>query len=137
MKAHVAAIKAFLAPLAYDTHTVWVPSPIPAQYVVLGVKGAEPGSELPLCGTHQVLDTDIRVKAVTGTPDGVLIMLDRIRDHLSPSWGWTRIPMAGRRAQIKFVRSEFVDVDVDATITGTSRHPAVGVDTYRLHSQPT
>lgn len=136
MKAHVDAVNAHLTPLSYATYTVWAPAPVPAQYVVIEVKGWDLGDELPLCGTNTVLDTEIRVKAVTGTPDGVLIMLDRIRDRLSPGWAWAPIPMTGRTAQTKFVRSEFVTVDRDAVITATSRHPAFGVDTYRLHSQP-
>ena len=44
----------------------------------------------------------------------------------------------GRRwkAETRWERSEFVDVDPTVTIAATNKHPALGVDTYRLTSEP-
>ena len=92
---------------------------------------------MPVCGATDALDTDVRIKAVTGTPDGVAIMLNRIRVRMSPQLLPRLVPMTGRAVWLQFVRSEFIDVDQDVIITGTNRHPAVGVDTYRLVSEPT
>ena len=136
MNAELKAVKDALGSLSYPVFVVWATAPVPAQYVVLGGRGWEAPDDLPVCGTSDTLDTDIRVKAVTGTPEGVLTMLARIRGLLSPQLAETRLPLTGRRVSVRFARSEFVDVDTDQTITGTNRHPAFGVDTYRLTSEP-
>ena len=134
MIAELTGLKARIETLTYPAFIVWATTP-PAQYVVLGAKGWE-SPESALCTTSSSIDTDIRVRAVTGTPEGVVIMLDRIRNLLSPSLAETKITVAGRDVAIRFVRSEFIDIDQDTTITGTNRHPAFGVDTYRLISEP-
>lgn len=136
MIAELGALTTALASLSYPVYVVWVPSPVPAQYVVLGGRGWESPDDLPLCSTSGTLDTDVRIKAVTGTPEGVFTMLARIRGVLSPNLTETTLPLTGRSVSIRFVRSEFVDVDTDTTITGTNRHPAFGVDTYHITSQP-
>lgn len=132
---HLQALKASLVPLSYPTHMLWA-SEVTGQYLVLGSPGWTRPGEMPLCGESDDLDTDIRVTAVTGTPDGVLTMLARVRGLWSPRLAQTRVPMAGRDVRLRFVRSEFVTVDQDVTLANTSRHPGVGVDTYRLVSQP-
>lgn len=132
---HLQAISARLASLGYATYLVYAPEVQPQYLVLSGPSWATP-DELPLSTTSDDLTTDIRVKAVTGTPEGVGVMLTRIRELLSPRLAETSVPMAGRDFRLRFERSEFLEVDTDLTITGTNRHPAVGVDTYRLVSQP-
>jgi hypothetical protein len=136
MLEHLKAIADYLADLAYTTHLVAAPV-VSSQYIVLGGRSWATPEDLPLCGVSQALETDWRLTAVAGLPDGVMIMLARLREQLSPGIRWTRIPMTGRLCWVKFERSEFVAVDRDLTVTNTNRHPAVGVDTYRIMSEPT
>lgn len=132
MNEHVAALDARLTYTVFDTFAT---SPAPAQYVVIeGVPRLT--AEVPLAEVLETIDTEIRVKAVVGTVPGVRIMLANIKAELSPTRAGTPLVVAGRNARILHVRSEFVDVDQDTTITGTNRHPAFGVDTYRLVSEP-
>lgn len=106
------------------------------RYYVISFPAFSPSDERGICSTTDVIDTPVRLKAVTGTPEGVLTMLTLARNELSPGGASTALVVAGRNASIRFERSEFVDVDDSTTITDTDRHPAVGVDTYRLVSQP-
>ncbi len=73
---------------------------------------------------------------MAGTPAGVEVMLRRVRGLLSPGRSWVRLTVPDRSAETKFARSEFIGVDDSTTITGTDRHPGVGVDSYRLISEP-
>lgn len=136
MIAHLKALAAVLEPLGYPVHLVWADT-VTSQYVVLGGRGWDRPEEMPVCGLTDDLDTDVRVRAVTGTVAGVGTMLTRIRSLLSPNMGETVVPMGGRTVRVRYERSEFLDVDRDTTIAGTERHPAYGVDTYRLISEPT
>lgn len=133
MIAHVAAIKAAVETLGFEVHVAHAVTSS-TKYVVLSAPGWDASGELPVCGVSDVLDTDLRVKAVTGTATGVMVMLDLIRDLLSPGLAWAPLAVDGRSAATKFTRSEFVGVDPTVTITATNRHPAQGVDTYRLVS---
>ena len=91
--------------------------------------GADPDSALDNhAGAFQV---DVRIRAVAGTPKGVGILLDQARASVPG-----RLTVAGRRAEVQWTRSEFIDLDRDSTIPATNRHPAVGVETYTLTSQP-
>lgn len=135
MITHLTAVKDHLASLSYLTHLVWAPT-VTSQYLVLNGAGWNQPEDLPLCGLSEVLDTDLRVTAVAGTPEGADIMLRRVRAILSPLMAITRVPLAGRDLRVRFERSEFLTVDQDQVITGTNRHPALGVDTYHLTSQP-
>lgn len=129
------ALEAVLAPLGYKIHRWTVPT-ITEQYLVLSSPGYGDAVEDSICGTGDDLDVPLRVTAVAGTPDGAVIMLNRVRALLSPGRDETRVPAEGLDVRVRFTRSEVVDVDRDVTITGTNRHPAYGVDTYRLVSQP-
>jgi hypothetical protein len=133
MKAHLDAVKARLSPTA-ATHLIWATGAHP--YYVLTSTGADLSDEDNVATQRDTLDALVRVKAVTGTADGVLKMLDLARAELSPGMDSSPLVVAGRSATIRFVRSEFVDVDEDVTLTATDRHPFVGVDTYRIVSQP-
>ena len=135
MKAHLDAIKAELAPLGYTTLFFAAPV-VSSQYLILSSPSWGGPLEAPVASTSGGVDVDVRVKAVTGTPEGVAIMLGRVRALLGPDNEWVRLTVAGRSAHVRFVRSEFIDVDRDVTITTTDRHPGVGVDTYRLVSEP-
>lgn len=132
---HLEAVKAQLASLGYTTWLFWADE-VSRQYVVLDGRSWDRPAEMPVAQLTDDLDTEFRVKAVAGTTSGAAIMLNRLRALLSPQLGPTQIPMAGRAVTVVFVRGEFIDVDQSTTIASTGRHPAVGVDTYRLVSQP-
>ena len=136
MKAHLDAVKARVESLGVATFIGWAYDP-PARYVILGPVTWDGSDELPLCGPEDVLDETFRVKAVAGTTvDGALILLGLIRDELSPGLRWEPLYVPGRAAEVKFWRFERAAVDQSTTTTSTDRHPAFGVDTYRLMSQP-
>lgn len=81
------------------------------------------------------MEASIRVRAVAGTPEGVEVLLRNARVALGN--GRRRdLTVSGRDASIRWERGEFIGLDPDATIPGTNRHPAVGVDTYTLTSHP-
>lgn len=133
MRDHLEAVKARLDDTA-PTFLTWATSG--NRYFVVSATGADLSDEDNVATQRDTFDALVRVKAVTGTPEGVYTLLDLARDELSPDFASSSLTVAGRKAEIRFVRSEFVDVDQDVTITGTDRHPAVGVDTYRIVSQP-
>jgi hypothetical protein len=132
---HLKAIKAALDPLGYTTHLV-AAAEVTGQYLVLGGRSWDRPDEMPVCNTTDSLVTDWRLTAVAGTPEGVGTMLRRARELLSPQLAPSRIPMAGRDVRVWFERGEFIGVDRDTVNTTTGRHPAYGVDTYRLTSEP-
>lgn len=135
MRAHLDALKARLSPLGYITHLYAAPT-ISSQYLILGGRW-RPGAEPSLCGTGRSIDTEVPITAVAGTPEGVAIMLDRVRGLLGPDDEWMPLVVAGRVAQTKFERSEGqIGYDTSVKITNTDRYPGVGVDSYRLLSEP-
>ena len=110
-------------------------TPAVPYFVLTGPSWGKP-DEAPLADADAALDDEFRVTGVTGTPEGAAILLKRAMDELSPAGAWKALEVPGRVAWVKFVRSEFVGVDRDLTIASTNRHPGVGVDTYRLVSEP-
>lgn len=135
MNAHLTALKSRLARLGYLTHLYSAPT-VTEQYLILSAPPWGDDLERAVSGAATSFTVEIRVKAVTGTTDGVVIMLDRVRAELSPEGVATRLTVAGRSAWIGYARSEFVDVDSDERIEGTNLHPAFGVDSYTLTSEP-
>lgn len=127
------AVQARLATI-WPTDITW--STRAAPYFVLSSPAFDPSDETAVSSTTDVLDAEVRVKAVTGTPEGVFTMLRLARDELSPGLRSSPLEVDGRVVSIRFVRSEFVDVDESTVVTGTDRHPAQGVDTYRIVSHP-
>lgn len=133
MIAELNAVKARLETI-WPTDVVWATRAAP--YFVVSSPAFDPSDEVAVSSTTDVIDAEVRVKAVTGTPTGVFTMLDLARDELSPGLRSSALEVEGRVTTIRFVRSEFVDVDDSTTVTGTDRHPAQGVDTYRIVSHP-
>jgi len=104
-------------------------------FVLAGPSWGSP-DEAPVCGRDEALDAEFRLTAVAGSPEGAAIILGAARAILSPAGAWTPLAYVGRSVSVRFVRSEFVGIDPDLTIPATNRHPGVGVDTYRLVSEP-
>lgn len=136
MIAELTAVDARIEALSYATHIGYTDSKAQAlPYVVLGAPGWDATAEVPLCGSSDVLDAEIRVKVVSGEATGVMKALKIIRDDLSPALASSVLEVPGRVARIKYVRSEFVAPDTSVTLTNGS-HPTQGVETYRITSQP-
>ena len=131
MRAHLAAMQARLAPLDLPIDR-WAPEPhrVPP-FLSLEAPSWDSDPDAPACDTSDAFWTSIRVRAVAGTPDGVAIILANVRRTLPGV-----LSVEGRAASITWTRSEFIEIDPDAIIPGTNRHPAYGVDTYTLTSQP-
>lgn len=111
---------------------VTVPKP---PYAVVAAVDRRSG-EVPVCDDRGVLDTEVRVTVVGITAVQAFAKLDLIADVLSPGLSWTPLTVAGRDAQLQWQRTEFVAADTDVVVIGTDTHPVVGVDSYRLISQP-
>lgn len=125
-------VKSALEPLAYPLAVDYVTGEVTPPYLVLGGPATGRPEEEVLSGPALDESQDLRITAVAGTTDGARIMLRNVRDLLSPGLQWTTLA-AG--VDIRYLRSEVVDVDTSVTMTATNRHPAYGVDTYRLVDQ--
>ena len=128
---HLKAVQALLEPLGYPTHRDVSPDAAPP-YLVLSAPGWGDAAEASVCASRESADVSLRVMATAGTTDGVRIMHTNVRRLLDRS----HPRLEGRHLTVLWERSEFVDVDRDVTIPGTNRHPAWGVETYRLVSEP-
>lgn len=124
-------LKTALQPLGYQVHFDRAPK-ITSQYVILG----SPADGRPL--EEAVGDTaadhalELRVTCVVGTTAGARIMLQRIRDILSPGRRTHTLRGGDLLVSVRYLRSELVDVDTSVVITGTNTNPVWGVDTYQL-----
>lgn len=138
MLAHLEAIIARLTALnaAYRGYLGAAdPNTMPPYFIVSG-PAADPGDDRPITPESAAIDTDVRIKAVAGTVSGVYSMLALARADLSPNLAPAPLAVTGRKAETRWERGEFVDVDPTVTIAATNKHPALGVDTYRLTSEP-
>lgn len=131
MKAHLDAMETKIGGTVPVDLWASEPGRTPPWIVLEAPAWAPDPSERLTLHAHQ-MECDIRVKAVAGTPTGVAVILGNVRAALPGS-----LTVTGRRdVSIRWLRSEFIDLDTSATIPGTSHHPAYGVDTYRLISYP-
>lgn len=132
MRAHIDAIMAMLAPLGHAVYFVDVPDLPAMPYILVWSSAGTPGREVPLCDERTDLDTQIGVTSVAATPLGALTLSASVRALLDGSEPVT----PGRSARLDLADSRPVDVDRQVTIPGSDRHPAYGVDLYRLRSTP-
>ncbi len=130
MKPTLDAIKALIpAPYAVD---LWVAGDATGMpYVVLWAPSHSLDDEAAIAA-GSAFTAPLRLTVVAGTLEGVQIILDRLRPLLD---GQT-VTVAGRHVVLTWVRSEALDLDQTVTIPTTNRHPAYGVETYTIHSQP-
>ena len=131
MKAHLDAMETKIGGTVPVDLWASEPGRIPP-WIILEAPAWGSDPDVMLCGGMVRMETDVRVKAVAGTTGGVAIILANARAALPGV-----LTVSGRKASLEWLRSEFVALDTSATIPGTSRHPAYGVDTYRLTSVPT
>ena len=137
MRAELNAVKARLVALdpKYRGFLVAADANTAPPYWIIDAPGLGVGEDVSIDAETRGVDSDFRVKAVAGTVDGVFIMLDAARAVLSPVLAPAPLEVAGRFAETRWVRSEFVDVDDSITLM-SGKHPAFGVDTYHLSSEP-
>lgn len=131
MRAHIAAVEALLTPLGWATYYVDVPETPATAYILLWGSSGLPSSEQPLRGPVDLTD-GLGVTCVAATPYGVLSMRTAVRGVLDEA----HPVVAGRVVTLSLWDSRDTQVDRDVTLPDTGRHPAFGVDVYRLMSVP-
>lgn len=111
---------------------LWQPSPgrVP-QFGVIEAPAWASDPDAPIGETSSAFEVEVRFRAVAGTPQGVAIMLAAARAAIPGS-----VTVSGRAVTARWARSEFIMLDLDVIIPATNRHPAYGVDSYTIHSQP-
>lgn len=131
MIGEIDAVTALLAGLGHDVYFVDVPeTPTYPYFVVWSSTGR---LEAPaLDGEQTDLDDLLGVTAVAQTAESVLVISELARSVLEDA----APPVPGRRMHLRLFDSRPVVVDRDVTIPPANRHPAVGVDLYRLTSIP-
>lgn len=136
MRAHVDALKAMLAPLGYPVHFVEVPAPATYPYVLLWAGVGAPGLEQAVDDVRQDIDTTLGVTGVGSSPESALALLEKVRTVFAPGGHHATVVVTGYQTTLRLYDSRTVTLDVDVTLSGTSRHPAYGVDLYRLIATP-
>ena len=130
------AIRDALRAEGLSAHIGKVPADAPYPTASVQAPGHGVPGEPALCGPGGEVEADFRVVVADETDTNAIISLGLVRAVLSPDLLEARLAVAGRYATTVYVRSEFVGADRSLTLPGTNQHPVVGVDTYRLHSQP-
>lgn len=102
-------------------------------YVLLWTGSGRPADEVSVARSGDFVD-DLGVTCVAGTPEGVLTVQAAVRDALAPFAAG--VATSGRLVWLSLYDSRAVQVDRDVTITSSGKHPAYGVDMYRLTSVP-
>jgi hypothetical protein len=131
VKPLIDAIKALLAPLGYPVYYVDAPDHPAMPYVLLWGSSGVPSPEQAIAGPSDLTDS-LGVTTVAATPEAVLIVRARIRTVLDGA----RPTVAGSLVWLNLTDSRPTAVDRDVTDPATNRHPAYGVDMYRLVSVP-
>lgn len=140
MIAELTAVKTAL-PTHWPVHVLVVPGVTattipPVPYVVLEAPGWGAPDEVAATEEAEELDADFRVKVVGKSGAQVVTILELVRAVLSPGRSLTRVPLDAHRLETLYLRSEFVQADTSVKVIESNTHPVVGVDTYRLTSQP-
>jgi hypothetical protein len=126
------AVRALLDELGWPVYYVDAPTrPDVLPYVVL-VSSSGRMAGPALCADLTDLDELLRVMVVHTTPEGVVDAHEQVRATLHDA----HPAVTGRSVTVRLFTSEPVAVDRDMTIVATNRHPAYGVDIYRLTSVP-
>ena len=132
MIAELDAITDALEALGWPVHYVDVPEhPTELPYLVLGSSSGRMFGPA-LCADLTDLDDLLRVMVVHHNPQAVVLAHEQVRATLHN----THPPVEGRAMTVRLLGSEPVAVDRDMTIAPTNRHPAYGVDIYRVTSVP-
>lgn len=135
MNTHLLAMAAALA-TAGTAHVVSAPpNTLPPYYVLEPVRPSE--ADRRLSASDPALEFGVRVKAVSGTGGGALIMAGNAKALLSPGGAPTPLTVTGRHVEVVHDGFEAAYEDDTVTIPNTNRHPALAVESYSVSSQPT
>lgn len=142
MRAHLDAMRARLAPLGRQVYFVDAPTStagdgtvvVPeAPYFVLWTSAGDPSQERSVVGETDSHDSLVNLTSVAATPEDVLLVQERAREALCPG---ARPTALAPGAVLTLFSAEQVRVDRDVVAPPLHRHPAYGVDVYRLISTP-
>lgn len=139
MIAELRALRERVAALGIDAHIGQVPTGTAAPFASVSAPPHATASPTVAGGPFGVIDSDqVRVRVTDQTASNVSIRLGIIRNALCPGEQVGTLTVDGRAVSIVWVRSEGAPIiDRDVTLPTTNTHPATGVDTYRIVSQPT
>lgn len=134
MNEAITAIRAALTAAGVTNYYVDAPSDRTYPYALVWSSAGRPDIEAAVVESSAFSD-DVGVTVVAASPEGVLTVTGRVRAALAPFEAGS-VTVAGRVTYLSRYDSRPVQVDRDVTITNTNRHPAFGVDMYRLVSTP-
>ena len=133
MFAHLNAMKARIEAAGFTTYLLDATGTTTWPYALILPGYSRPG-DLPVAGDAGVIDEDLRVTSVALGTESLSIVRAGVFAALSPGKQTTRLPVSGRRASLRFVRTEFTAVDRDVNHNGA--HPLFTVETFHLLSAP-
>lgn len=134
MKGTIAAIRAALTAASLSNYFADAGTAPVYPYVLLWTgSGTAPVEDS--VASRGDFEASLGVTSVAGSPDGVLIVQAAARAALA-SFATGSTVVAGRIVWLTLQDSRAVQIDRDVTVTATGKHPAYGVDVYRLHSTP-
>lgn len=133
---HVEALRAVLEPLGYPVPFVDASGTTEYPYLLVWGAFAVPGDEVALDDAQTDIDEPFGITSVAATPDAVLVVRRRVKEALTPGGRPGRLAVDGRAVWVRHEDARPVDVDRDVTLPHSTRHPAFGVDMYRLVSTP-
>lgn len=129
------ALKAATGPL-WPTFLWQAPLETPVQVLVWQSPAGGGSPELPVGASDGSFEATVRLVARAELGGAVAIMLERVRELVAPGQSAKALPVAGRYVTVQWLRTEFIQADVDVTIPATGRNPFYGIDSYRVVSQP-
>ena len=133
---HLEALKAALAGVA-TVYVVAVSEATPAlPYLLIEPGPGASGPDISLCDESANLDLSIRLKAVAASPTAALRVIENAKARLSPLAAWMPLIVAGRNAELRWLRHEADYTDTQVALVATNRLVSLSVDSYRLVSTP-
>lgn len=132
MRDHFDAVKVMLAPMNRQVHFVEASGSPSYPYMILwGLPGQLSADAID--GGQRVISDLLRVTHVGATPEAVMELRRLSRPLLMQS----RPIVTGRTVhELRMLDATDVMIDRDVNMPQTNRHPAYGVDVYRLISEP-
>jgi hypothetical protein len=134
VRSHLAAIRAALTAADLSNYFADAGTAPVLPYVLVWTGSGAPPVEDSISPLGD-FEASFGVTSVAGTPEGVLIVQAAARAALA-SFAAGSTAVAGRVVWLTLEDSRAVLIDTDVTVTATGKHPAYGVDMYRLVSTP-
>lgn len=136
MRAHLNAVRDHLAAKGWRAYTITVPADAAVPYVLISPEWA--GDYDPdVSGMTDDFAGRFQVTAVAGSVDAALAFGDTVRAYLSPRNGWSRVPVEGFVADVRWDGFNTADVDRDITGTALNNHRAFSKHTFLIASRST